>query len=399
MQQIPPTLALPPSQFARVQPHAYLLAHLDPKNESRPSLRPDGRTRTQFRPASINTGSLTHANGSAVVRIGEQAAVCGVRAELLYVDDIASWKVNAPEDSERKVEETRRNGGAGVGDDDDKEIRALNLLVPNLSLNTGCMPSVQPGTAPGPLAQTVSHELASVLHTSRLVRLDDLRIMYHPPDLTKIAPEDKPSKDDGDTKMADEGEDETGSEATTAPETKAFWTLYIDILMISSSGNPFDIAWTAMVAALKNTRLPKAWWDMDREMILCSDKVSESRPLQLRGCPISSSFAVFESDPAIEWRAVTPEGPEDEGNVAGETKRDGEKRWLLADPDAFEESLCNERVTVVVDAKTNDADASKLKIIKLVKNGGLAVGPKTIHDVVGLAGERWKELNQLLESV
>ncbi|KAI5283441.1 hypothetical protein KEM52_003370 [Ascosphaera acerosa] len=106
--QPPPSLALPPSQFARLQPHAYLLAHLDPASQSRPPTRPDGRARTEFRPASLNTGSLTHANGSAVVRIGDAAAACGVRAEILYVDDIPGWMVQAPEESERSTSGGRR---------------------------------------------------------------------------------------------------------------------------------------------------------------------------------------------------------------------------------------------------------------------------------------------------
>ncbi|KAI5285924.1 hypothetical protein KEM54_000198 [Ascosphaera aggregata] len=367
--QPPPSLSLPPSQFARLQPHAYLLAHLDPSSTSRPSLRPDGRTCTQFRSVSVNSGSLTHSNGSAVVRIGDSAAVCGVRAEVLSVDDIPGWKVNAPFSSERSLH------GAGEQDGERvingyKEIAALNLLVPNVSLNTGCMPSVQPGAAPGSLAQTLTHELLSTLHTSHLVQMDDLRIIHHPPDLTTLTAGEK------DVRMDEE----------STSETKAFWTLYIDILMLSVSGNPFDLAWAAMIAALRNTRLPKAWWDMDREAVLCSDRMVDSRRLKLKGCPIASSFAVFESDPAFEWRAVVPEGRDGDKKAGNFTK----KRWLIADPDAFEDSLCVEKALVVVDSDTEDA--SKTKIIKMVKNGGMALGREEMHEVVRLASDRWKEV-------
>ncbi|KAK4987007.1 hypothetical protein LTR28_001918, partial [Elasticomyces elasticus] len=48
--------------------------------------------------------------------------------------------------------------------------------------------------------------------------------------------------------------------------SKAYWTLYIDLLFISLDGNPFDVAWAAVLAALKDTRLPRAWWDPDREV-------------------------------------------------------------------------------------------------------------------------------------
>ncbi|KAI5283752.1 Tubulin alpha chain-like 3, partial [Ascosphaera acerosa] len=94
-------------------------------------------------------------------------------------------------------------------------------------------------------------------------------------------------------------------------EMKAFWALYIDVLMLSASGNAADIAWLAVLAALRDTRLPRAWWDADRETVLCSDKVGEATRLRLRGCPIASSFAVFEADAAADWRAVVPLGKDD----------------------------------------------------------------------------------------
>ncbi|PGH02723.1 exosome complex component RRP43 [Blastomyces parvus] len=402
----PPSLSLPPSQFARLQPHSYLLAHLSPSSpDSRPPLRVNGRTPSQFRSVSINTGSLTHTNASAVVRMGDTVAVCGVRGEILSTDDIAAWNVSSSSDastSKRRktasahaeelqhkqkpnepVEDEEDGDDDDNGDEDDSEIHAFNLLVPNISLNTGCTPSIAPSAAPSTLAQSLSHELLSLLHTTRLVRASDLRILHHPPNLTDIT-----------TPHPSTSEQPREPEPEREPETKAFWTLYIDILIISHAGNVFDAAWGAMVAALRDTRLPKAWWDMDSEMVLCSDDVGEARPLRLRGLPIASSFGVFEADEMEKWRIPMPVGEDVEGGVRSGKSKAGDgrpQRWILADLDGFEESLCAERVCVVVD---KDAGGS-VKILKLEKNGGLAVGRREVRELVELAAGRWEEWKEL----
>lgn len=45
-------------------------------------IRPDGREFEIFRPIGINVGSITTADGSAVVKVGNTSIVCGIRAEL-----------------------------------------------------------------------------------------------------------------------------------------------------------------------------------------------------------------------------------------------------------------------------------------------------------------------------
>ncbi|KAG5288191.1 3' exoribonuclease [Histoplasma ohiense] len=412
-QRTPPSLSLPPSQFARLQPHSYLLAHLSPLSpDSRTPLRVNGRVPSQFRPVSINTGSLTHTNASAVVRIGDTVAVCGVRGEILSTNDIASWNVSSSDSTtpkRRKAGEIRaeqqlqqkqqrqQHQNEPVedededGDEDDSEIHTFNLLVPNLSLNTGCTPSITSSAAPSALAQSLSHKLLSLLHTTRLVRASDLRILHHPPDLTGILTSDKSPR-----------EQPQEPEPESEPEIKAFWALYIDVLIISHAGNLFDAAWGAIVAALRDTRLPKAWWDLDSEMVLCSDDVAEARPLRLRGLPIASSFGVFEADEMERWRIPMAVGTEEEaGTDSGKSKVCGEEgggggrrpqRWILADLDGFEESLCAERVCVVVDKEAR----GRMKILKLEKNGGLSIGRREMRELVELAAGRWEEWKDLL---
>jgi exosome complex component RRP43 len=222
-------------------------------------------------------------------------------------------------------------------------------------LATGCSPAFLPGQPPSTLAQSLSTRIYSLLHSSALLDVNDLRIWYQPPDLS--------AKDD----MVIDDDDQDAPEA----EVKAFWTLYIDMLFISLDGNPFDAAWAAVVSALRNVRLPKAYWDPDREMILCDDSVKESKKLSLRGLPIAATVAVF--------------------RAKEQTQVKEKKYWLLVDPDTFEESLCDESVTVVL-----DCGGGKMKLLGITKAGGTNVGKQQMKEVVRLAERRWVELNQLL---
>lgn len=236
--------------------------------------------------------------------------------------------------------------------EDNEEMASLNLLVPNLELATGCSPAHMPGGPPSTLAQTMSQRLLTLMHTSQLVDLDDLRIWYHPP---KIDSPDKMEEDDAD-------------EEDTQPSVKAFWTLYIDILFISLDGNPFDAAWGAMIAALQDVRLPRAWWDADKEMVLCDDDASLSKPLTLRKVPIAATFAVF---------------------VDGKTGT----KWILADPDAFEEGICEETVTVVVQKPMQHLGWD---VVAIEKTGGFGVGVKDMRQLAEMAQERWRDWNKVM---
>lgn len=270
--------------------------------------------------------------------------VCGIRGEILLASNVAGYR------PDKAMAEP--SSGAGYN-----EVKQLDLLVPNIELATGCSPAFMPGQPPSTLAQGLSTKIYSLLHSSNLVEREDLRIWYQPPNIS-----------DPD-KMEDDGEDE--EDETAGPEIKAFWTLYIDILFISLDGNPFDAAWAAVMSALKNVRLPKAYWDPDREMILCDDSVAESKKLSLNGLPIAVTALVFK---------------------AKEQANSKDKRyWILIDPDTFEESLCDETVTVVV-----DCSAEKTKILNITKVGGTIVGKDEMKDIVKLAEKRSVELSSIL---
>ncbi|KAI4140943.1 MAG: hypothetical protein LQ340_007763, partial [Diploschistes diacapsis] len=129
-----PSLSLPPKTYAKLLPSSFLAAHL-------PNSRPSGRTPIESRPPTLHTNSLTHAHGSAVVRLGDTAVVCGVRGEILKASDVslASSKLYNNNSNHGEAERSRRDGDI-IGD--------LSLLVPNIELSTGCSPAFLPGQAP-----------------------------------------------------------------------------------------------------------------------------------------------------------------------------------------------------------------------------------------------------------
>ncbi|KAH7398719.1 ribosomal protein S5 domain 2-type protein [Phaeosphaeria sp. MPI-PUGE-AT-0046c] len=324
----PPSLTFPRPIFAAVSPHPFLQAHLSA--DAKQPQRANGRNAHTFRSPGINTSSLTHANGSAVVRLGNTSVVCGVRAEILNANDIPG---------------THDSSESSQADDDSSdEISTLRLVVPNVELSTGSTPAHIPGNAPSTLAQSLITRVRSLLLSTRMLAASDLRISYTP----STNPED--------------------AEAAPQEEVKGYWVLYIDVFFISIDGSAFDAAWISILAALRDTKLPRAWFDEEFEGILCSDDPAEAKGLHLRCLPVPATFVVFE-------------GKSEEGDVL---------QWTLSDPDAFEEAVCDESVCLVVD------EGGKV-VRRVEKSGGGVVGREGMKGLVRRAGERWKEVEGALK--
>jgi exosome complex component RRP43 len=354
------SLMLSSAAFAKLLPHPYLLANLQPTDGTSQSSRTNGRKPQQARQPEINTSSLSHAHGSALVRTGGTTVICGVRGETLLTSEIPNYR--APEDS----------SAAAVD-----ELRDYDLLVPNIELATGCAPNFLPGVPPTTLAQTLSTRVYSLLHSSKLVDVDRLRI-YQDADGAKsrakrgvnVGDEEGEDQgdDDGDEEMqeGEADEDETGEKVL-----KAYWVLYIDILFISFDGNPFDAAWAATVAALRDTKLPQAWWDPDHETALCS-RFRQPVPLNLRGFPVACTAAVF--------------------TAHERQKKNGGSYWILVDPDRLEEGLCDETVTVVVDRSEGST-----RILSISKSGGTIVGSALMKELVATTEARWQQFQETMK--
>src|SRR6267142_1044843 len=66
--------------FQRLHPKAYLERFLADQ------FRPDGREPSEWRDLFVHVGSISTADGSALVRLGETTIVCGVKAEIAEPD-------------------------------------------------------------------------------------------------------------------------------------------------------------------------------------------------------------------------------------------------------------------------------------------------------------------------
>ncbi|KAK4102983.1 ribosomal protein S5 domain 2-type fold domain-containing protein [Parathielavia hyrcaniae] len=354
-----PTISLPAPIFAKISPHPFLVRSLTRSTAAdHPPCRANGRATQELRPVRFNATSLSHAHGSALVRLGDTTVLCGVRGELLPVERIPQFRPVDKEELRQQGENNNGNCGDAIGRG---ELRDYDLLVPNIELATGSAPQFLPGVPPTTLAQTLSTRVYSLLHSTGLVQAGDLKIWYSP----------KEQRRGEDVEMGGTGDKEDGDEEE---RPVAYWVLYIDLLFVSFDGNPFDVAWAAVVAALRDTRLPVARWDPDREVVVCSK--TERRRLNVRGLPVACSAAVF---------------MEKEQSEAGAGPREG-GHWLLLDPDRLEETLCKEVITMVVDCSDDET-----RIKSLEKQGGTLLGRELIRGYAGIAERRWKEVRTAME--
>jgi exosome complex component RRP43 len=341
-----PDVGLSRATFAKLSPHPYLLANLDPTDDDIPPARSNGRSPNEVRSPTVNLSSLSHANGSSLVRVGDTTVICAVRGETILTSQIPNYRASNTE----------------------TELRDYDLLVPNIELATGSAPQFLPGGPPTTLAQTLSTRIFSLLHSSKLIKPDDLRIWH-------TRPGENPSAANDDA--MEEEDDISGGLSGEEREVVAYWVLFIDIFFISFDGNPFDAAWAATLAALRDTKLPQARFDPDRELVLCTRR--DPKPLTLTGNPIACTAVIF---------------------TGKETDRPSEGRyWLLADPDSLEESLCDESVTVVVDCTGGSDGGASTRILSISKHGGTNLSPKTLasKEFLQWASQRWKGFMEAID--
>ncbi|XP_041657413.1 exosome complex component RRP43 [Cheilinus undulatus] len=104
--------------------------------------RPDGRELSEFRTTTLNIGSISTADGSALVKLGNTTVICGIKAEL------ANPTVDAP--------------GKGY-------------IVPNIDLPPLCSSRFRPGP-PGEQAQAASQFIADIIESSEVIQTEDLCI-------------------------------------------------------------------------------------------------------------------------------------------------------------------------------------------------------------------------------
>ncbi|OCF34454.1 exosome complex component RRP43 [Kwoniella heveanensis BCC8398] len=196
------------------------------------------------------------------------------------------------------------------------------FVVPNIDLPALCSPNFKPGP-PGDEAQTYSNWLNDLLVSSRTI----------PPESLLIS------------------------------SAKAAWVIYIDVVCINYDGNAFDAAVLAVMAALKNTRLPTARYDEETGRTICSR--TETHPLTLGRIPLSCSFGIFEST------------------------------HLLPDPTAYETPLLPTTITVALDSE----DVGVTCLIRQEGLGGTVgkSGERVLGEAWNAAEARVRELRAVLD--
>uniref|UniRef100_A0A3P9JMW5 Ribosomal RNA-processing protein 43 n=1 Tax=Oryzias latipes TaxID=8090 RepID=A0A3P9JMW5_ORYLA len=265
--------------FKTAEPLEYHMSFL------KENCRPDGRELSEFRTTTLNIGSISTADGSALVKLGSTTVICGIKAEL------ANPTVEAP--------------GKGY-------------IVPNVDLPPLCSSRFRPGP-PGEQAQASSQFIADVIESSEIIRPEDLCI--------------------------DRG--------------KLCWVLYCDIMCLDYDGNILDACIIALLAALKNTRLPK----VTVNKVTCKPEIDlkERHELPVHKHPVGTSFCIFQDS------------------------------ILIVDPTADEESLSTSRLSVVTDEEE--------RLCSLHKPGGTSLSAEKLQTCINRATGRQREIQKLIEKV
>ncbi|XP_066286358.1 exosome complex component RRP43-like [Branchiostoma lanceolatum] len=125
------------ADFKTAQPVEYYRRFL------KEDVRPDGRELGEIRHTTLNIGSITTAEGSALVKLGNTTVICGIKAELCNPT----------------AEEPKKG-----------------FVVPNVDLPPLCSPRFRPGP-PSEQAQVVSQLMADIIENSGVVALEDLCIV------------------------------------------------------------------------------------------------------------------------------------------------------------------------------------------------------------------------------
>ncbi|KAM7436235.1 Exosome complex component RRP43 [Porites harrisoni] len=125
------------ADFKTAQPLEYYRQFL------KQDVRPDGRSLLEFRKTILNVGSISTAEGSSLVKLGNTTVVCGVKAEFAVPS---------------------------------QEKPKLGFIVPNVDLPPLCSSRFRPGP-PSEQAQVLSQFVADIISNCEPISLEDLCIV------------------------------------------------------------------------------------------------------------------------------------------------------------------------------------------------------------------------------
>ncbi|XP_033105988.1 exosome complex component RRP43-like [Anneissia japonica] len=124
------------ADFKTAQPREYYRRFL------KEDVRPDGRSLEEIRPTILNVGSISTADGSALVKLGHTSVICGIKAAIA-----------------KPAAEKPKQG----------------FIVPNVDLPPLCSSRFKPGP-PSDQAQAVSQLVADIIKNAGIIDLEDLCI-------------------------------------------------------------------------------------------------------------------------------------------------------------------------------------------------------------------------------
>lgn len=204
------------------------------------NIRPDGRDLDKFRPLLLNIGTISTANGSAIVKIGKTTVVCGIKAVTFkcYIQFCNAFFLNFFLVFQELCAPKPEKANEG-------------FLIPNVELPPLCSSKFRPGP-PSDQAQVLSKLIFDVIKNSECVKLEELCIT----------------------------------------KEKLAWCLYADLICLDYDGALIDACVTALMAALKTVKLPQ----VQHDPVTDSKEVDENErlPINVYSIPICTTFATFE---------------------------------------------------------------------------------------------------------
>lgn len=300
--------------FAKLHPREFTTRFLEQ------NIRPDARALDAVRHVRVASGSLAAScYGSALVRLGGTSVVAGVRAEL----------------------------GALPTEPSD----AL-LVVANVELLPICSPRFLPGRPPE-LARAIGAWMNDIVsggrgragpgNSSRRALLDATPLV-----LSHLVPQQRTLAS---LTGSNGGGGDDDAAALVANDDSAdvpllAWHLSVDMYCLDYCGNVFDAALIALVAALRDCRLPTVSRDLTGAYVASR---ARTVPLQFNFVPISTTFALIDE-------------------------------FIVADPTDAESELETASLSVVL-----DADA---RIVSVRKPGGSPIAVAALRKCIDIARSR-----------
>lgn len=331
-------LWFPARTFARIEPELYLTRHLI--HGRRPGT---SRSFTDFRPVTIQQGSLTPSDsgkgsatiGSSVVRAGLTVVSCGI------------------------VAGTTSTAGAGA-------------VYPNVEIQRGGFNS-----APSMEEMCVSQRVFEVLQAVNFPASNFG---------VRLASTTTTTTETGKIQRQDSGETVEGQELVL--------TAHVQVL--SRGGPPFDLVWRAVMAALRDTKLPLFEVDPDDNRILTCVGNEFGPAFEFPGSSlslgtgeiVSSTFGVAEVRPE--------ELPSTSDGTAASQEDDQSKVVVVADLDGeIEESCIASTINIVADTTAKSKEKGYLYGISISVVGAQSLRGGDVGSGLQIQREQIKRAIQL----